>query len=369
MSCTKRELPVKGAQRMKSSASNQPRPGAPSATGNPPAHVSTIYDVAAAAGVNASTVSRALNSPDRVSPVTRTKVQDAARELNYRANIGASKLRSGGPHAIGLVVAGVTEPAKAKILSGIEDAAASHGCLVLVSDSHNSGDQERKAAQALASVTDGVIFVEPTLPDEDLQELARLKDTVIIHRDVPGIAQVGKAPASGLADTVRYLTGLGHRSVTYVTEPMSNPAMADEVQSLGEQCAWSGVRLTKITAVGPGPDAGRRVARQVRTTRCTAVVCAGDLLAIGIMQELQAGGVHVPHELSVIGWGDIEGASLTTPPLSTIRPAGARTGRLAVNNLVGLWRRRSLSANTYVLAPELIVRGSSGAALPVEGKS
>ncbi|NWL28021.1 LacI family transcriptional regulator [Paenarthrobacter ureafaciens] len=347
---------------MTSSASNQPRPAASSATGGPPAHVSTIYDVAAAAGVNASTVSRALNSPDRVSPVTRTKVQDAARELNYRANIGASKLRSGGPQAIGLVVSGVTEPAKAKMLSGIEDAAASHGCLVLVSDAHNSGDQEREAAQRLASVSNGVIFVEPTLPDEDLQELARLKDTVIIHRDVPGIAQVGKAPASGLADTIRYLTGLGHRLVTYVTAPIRSPAMADEVQSLDEQCVWSGVRLTRITAVGPGPDAGRRVARQVRATGCTAVVCAGDLLAIGIMQELQAGGVDVPHEISVIGWGDIEGASLTTPPLSTIRPNGAATGRLAVDNLVELWRRHPPSAYTCAPAPELIVRGSSGAA-------
>lgn len=347
---------------MKTSVPDQPRAPRPAPMSGPPTKpVSTIYDVAAAAGVNASTVSRALNTPQRVSAATRSKVQKAAHELNYKAHVGASRLGGGGQRVIGLVMSGLSDPIQIRILNGIEQAASTYGCAVIASDGHRSAEQERAIGERLAAATDGVIFLDSVLAEEELVELSRLTDLVVVNRHVAGVATVGGAASLGMVYAVRYLAALGHRSIAFVTRTGTSPATPAETQDVEEQCAWSGIRVENVTCDGAGVEAGRRAARAVRATSCTAVVCAGDLLGIGVMQELQAADIQVPQEISVVGWGDIEAASLTTPPLSTIRPASAASGQLAVKSLVELWHRTSPAA-VDVHPPELIIRGSSGAA-------
>jgi len=324
--------------------------------------VSTIYDVAAAAGVNASTVSRALKTPQRVSAATRTRVQEAARKLNYKANVGASKLRGSRPRTIGVVLSGIDEPFKAEMLHEIERAAANHDCLVFISDARNSIKQERILGETLATTTDGLIFVESTLSNEDLLELGRQKDLVTVNRPVPGVAGILTAAGSGVADAVRYLGSAGHRSIAFVAEPALLLAGTADVHSLQEQCAWSGISVQLVACENRGTDGGRLAARAVKASACTAVLCSDDLIAVGLMHELQAAGIDVPKDISVIGWGNRECAPLTTPALSTIQTPGAKSGRAAVDTLAALWRQKASAPASCVLKTELIVRESSGPA-------
>ena len=322
----------------------------------------TIYDVAAAAGVNASTVSRALNTPQRVSATTRLKVHKAARELSYKTNLGASRLGPRRQSTVGVITSGgISDAAQARILYGIEQGASANACAVIVSDARRSVDQERAIGKRLAMVTDGVIFLEPSLPDEELLEFSRGHDTVLVNRNVPGVTNVGGTASSGLVAAVRYLSGLGHRSVTFLAGAAAGQDMADETRALKEQCDWAGIKLDGVTCDGTGTEAGRLAARVVKATSCTAVICADDLIAIGVMQELQAAGIQVPQEVSVMGWGDIEAAALTTPSLSTVRPANVVCGQLAIKSLMELWRRNP-PTTARVPGPDLIIRGSSGVA-------
>lgn len=322
----------------------------------------TIYDIARLAGVNPSTVSRALNKPGRVSAKTERRIHDAARELDYRVNPIARALPTGRTNTIGLIVADITNPMFFDIVRGAEHAASLMDYTLVLVESEESTERERVAADRLLHTVDGIVLATSRLSDKAIVSIAGHKPVVVINREVDGIPGIVADVDKGVAEAVRHLVGLGHRSIVYVAGPEASWMSERRWQSIRQRCEWSKVPATSVGPSTPTIDGGRSAAASVRSSGATAVIAYNDLMAIGLMQELAEAGLTIPNDLSILGFDDIFGSDFTTPPLSTIKSPLREEGELAVRMVLAELDGATLdeSANAAQLQTRLIVRGSTG---------
>ncbi|MFE4541864.1 LacI family DNA-binding transcriptional regulator [Arthrobacter sp. NPDC056727] len=327
----------------------------------------TIYDIAKLAGVNPSTVSRALGKPGRVSARTQKLVEDAAAELNYSVNPFARALPTGRTNTFGLIVSDITNPIYFDIIRGAEAAAALSGFTMVLAESAESADTELTVAQRMLPATDGVILASPRMPDARIRELAEGKPVVVINRSIEGIGSVVPDVDPGIGEAVRHLTANGHRKLAFVGGPKQSWMAARRWESFRAACEWSKLDCVLLPADSPTLDGGRRAARDVIGSGATAALCYNDLLAIGLMQELQTASVNIPDEFSVVGFDNIFGSDFTTPQLSTIasplRQCGAAALELLLTAVPGtepVAGRSPVPARHPELRTTLIARGSSG---------
>lgn len=327
----------------------------------------TIYDIAKLAGVNPSTVSRALGKPGRVSAKTQKLVEDAAAELNYSVNPFARALPTGRTNTFGLIVSDITNPIYFDIIRGAEAAASLSGFTMVLAESAESADTELTVARRMLPATDGVILASPRMPDSRIRELAEGKPVVVINRSIEGIGSVVPDVDPGIGEAVRHLAANGHRKLAFVGGPKQSWMAARRWESFRAACEWSHLDSVLLPAASPTLDGGRRAAREVIGSGATSALCYNDLLAIGLMQELQAASVKVPDEFSIIGFDNIFGSDFTTPQLSTIatplRECGTAALELLLAALPGAATetgKPAPSARPLELRTTLVARGSSG---------
>jgi DNA-binding LacI/PurR family transcriptional regulator len=306
----------------------------------------TIYDIAKVTGVNPSTVSRALSKPGRVSAKTLKLIEDAAAELNYQVNPFARALPTGRTSTFGLIVADITNPTFFDIIRGAEATGSVRDYTLVLAESAESASTEVTAARRMMATVDGLILASPRMDDDDIRTLARDKPVVVINREVDGVPCVVPDVSKGISEAVRSLAANGHRKVAFVAGP--------------PQSWMSRIEAVRLESTKPTVDGGRQVARDVLASGATAVLTYNDLLAIGLMQELQAAGVVVPDQISIVGFDDIFGADFTTPPLTTVRSPLGECGSSAARLLLDLLQGTGDSAGTLHVETELVVRGSSG---------
>ncbi|WP_230855223.1 LacI family DNA-binding transcriptional regulator [Arthrobacter terrae] len=329
----------------------------------------TIYDIAALAGVNASTVSRALTKPGRVSAKTQKKIEDAAAQLNYQANPFARALPTGKTNTVGLIVSDITNPAYFDVIRGAEGAASARDYTLLLAESAESAQTELLAAKRIMTTVDGIILASPRLADEQIRELAKKKPVVVINRMVEEVGCVVADVQPGVTEAVRHLATLGHESLAYVAGPDRSWMSGHRWDSIRGRCEWSGLRVRKFGPGTPTVDGGREMAAAIRESGATGIICYNDLMAIGLMQELQSAGVRIPAEFSIVGFDNIFGSDFTTPPLSTVKSPLRETGATALTLILaelaasiepGRADDSALRAEAAKLATELVIRGSSG---------
>lgn len=326
----------------------------------------TIYDIAKIAGVNPSTVSRALSKPGRVSAKTQKLIEDAAAELNYQVNPFARALPTGRTSTFGLIVADITNPTFFDIIRGAETTATLRDYTLMLAESAESAATELTAARRMMATVDGLILASPRMNDDDIRILARDKPVVVINREVEGVPCVVPDVSKGISEAVRSLTANGHRKVAFVAGPPQSWMSARRWEGVQAACEWSGLDAVRLESSKPTVDGGRQVARDVRNSGASAVLTYNDLLAIGLMQELQAAGIVVPDHLSIVGFDDIFGADFTTPPLTTVRSPLGECGSAAATRLLDLLHGAGETAGTLRVETELVLRGSSGRLLPRE---
>ncbi|MCI9887858.1 LacI family DNA-binding transcriptional regulator [Micrococcales bacterium 31B] len=320
----------------------------------------TIYDIAKLAGVNPSTVSRALTKPGRVSEATRERVEAAAAQLNYRANTHARALPTGRTRMLGLIVADITNPSFFDVIRGAETMAASAGYTMLLADAAESATTEATIARRMLSAADGIILASPRMSDAEILELNADKPVVVINRDIAGVTSVVPNVAKGIGEAVRSLGAEGHTSIAYVAGPRQSWMSGrrwDAVREAGERY---GLDTRRLDSERPTVEGGRQVAPLVVQSGASAVLCYNDLLALGILRELQATRVDVPGRMSVIGFDDIFGADLVTPALSTVRLPHRDSGVGAMGAMLKVLDDVARPARLEV-DTEFVPRGSSGA--------
>ncbi|MEU4387158.1 LacI family DNA-binding transcriptional regulator [Promicromonospora sp. NPDC023805] len=326
----------------------------------------TVHDVARAAGVSISTVSRALASPERVAAETRDRVTRIATELGYRPNQAASGLRMGRTHAVGLLVPDLENPYFATVTKAVQARARAEGYEVFVADSDEDPDVEAELIGALAARTDGLVLASPRSGDAELRAALVGVTAVLASRELTGgsdpetpeVPCVSVDDADGVAQVLGHLYALGHRKVGVAAGPPSSWSGSRRVAGLKAAAEQRDVELVELGTFQPYFAGGTQAADYALASGVTAVVAFNDLMALGILDRLRHRGVDVPGEMSVVGFDDVQLATLVSPALTTVHAPLARLGRRAVDLLLA--RLRGGTSVSSQLPVELTIRGSTG---------
>lgn len=320
----------------------------------------TIYDIAELAGVNPSTVSRALSKPGRVSEKTEAKIRAAAERLDFQFNPMARALPTGRSHMIGLVVADITNPVVFGIVRGAEHAAAQAGYTLVIAESQESGEAEAQAISRLLPSVDGIILATTRLADGNIVALAARKPMVLINRHVDGVAEVLPDVEAGVDAMMEHLVALGHTSIAYLAGPDTSWMSRRRFEAMLDAAERLDVGIVEIGPNAPTIEGGRAAVRRISAARSTAVLAFNDLMAIGVMQAAAAAGIAVPASLSVAGFDDIFGSELIVPPLTTVQAQLEQAGARSVANVLAQLGGDTAAVDDSLLQTRLIVRGSTG---------
>lgn len=323
----------------------------------------TIYDVARAAGVAPSTVSRAFSRPGRVNPDTAAHIRAVAEQLGYRANPLARALPTGRTSMLAMVVSDLTNPFYFQIIRGAQTEATAAGYTLLVADVQESAAAEREALERALPLVEGVVLGTSRMSDSAVRVMARQRPTVVLNRVVTGVPSVVTDNARGMRRAMEHLGELGHRSIAYAAGPEASWADGVRWQAMREAGHELELRVHRVGPFAPTLAGGEAAAGAVRDVDATAVVAYNDLVAIGLMRRLQEHGVAVPEQLSVVGFDNIFGAELCSPTLTTVAAPLAALGQYAVRTLLEEQSMSTPRSTRPARLPAVLVeRGSTGPA-------
>ncbi|MEV8218417.1 LacI family DNA-binding transcriptional regulator [Microbacterium sp. NPDC077391] len=327
----------------------------------------SVRDVARQAGVSVGTVSNVLNHPERVTPQTVERVQRVIAEIGFVRNDAARQLRAGRSRSIGLVVLDIGNPFFAEVARGAEDRAAQAGMTVLVGNSDESSDRERLHLALFREQRVNGVLVTPTT--DNLSLLHGLLDSgvpvVLVDRQVEdgGFTSVAMDDVEGGRMATAHLLEIGRRRLAFVAGPQSIGQVADRLQ--GARAAVNDVPGASLEVVErsalsvlQGRLAGESLLERAPADRPDAVFAANDLLAVGLLQSFGVAGVRVPDDIALVGYDDIDFATATMVPLSSVRQPARMIGEAAVELLLGEISGEP-RGRAVRFQPELVVRQST----------
>jgi LacI family transcriptional regulator len=320
----------------------------------------TIDDVAKAAGVAPSTVSRAFSRPGRVSVVTSERIRKIAAELGYRTNPLPAARPTGRTSMIALAISDITNPFYNEIIQGAQVAASEAGYTILLADTQESGVHERKALDRAASMVEGIVLATTRMSDSAIRMTAKQRPVIVLNRAVTDVPSVITDNPRGVRRAVEHLAELGHQRITYLAGPEASWADGIRWRSLRESAMELELHVRRIGPFPPTVAGGAQAAAQFATNPTSAVIAYNDLVAIGAIRALTSIGARIPRDVSVIGFDNIFAAELVTPPLTTVAAPLGAMGRTAVGNLLAIVRGARPRAQGPVSLPcQLVVRQST----------
>lgn len=329
--------------------------------------VASIRDVAQRAGVSVGTVSNVLNDSPRVSADATARVRAAIAELGYVRNEAARQLRAGRSSSVGLVVLDVRNPFFTDVARGAEDEAAKLGLSVILGNSDEDVRRESAYLDLFEEQRVHGILISPYGDIEPrLAELRRRGTPVVLvdreSRD-SGVSSVSVDDTAGGRLAIAHLLSTGRRRIVFAGGPLGVRQIADRLvgarQAIGEV---EGASLEVIETSGLTVLEGRRVGEELvaRAERPDAVFAANDLVAVGLLQALvMSGALRVPEDVALIGFDDIDFASATVVPLTSIRQPRHEIGATALRILREEAAEPELPPRRIVFQPELVVRAST----------
>lgn len=327
----------------------------------------SIRDVAERAGVSVGTVSNVLNEPSRVSPTTVDRVRKAIAELGYVRNEAARQLRAGRSSTVGLVVLDVRNPFFTDVARGAEDEAASSGLSVILGNS--DADPAREAAYLDLfdeQRVHGILISPAGDVDGRLRDLRRRGTPVVLVDRESGDAAVSSVSVDdvaggGLAAT--HLLDTGRRRLAFVGGPRTVRQVEERLTGARDAvAARADATLEVIETPGLTVLDGRRAGEDLlaRAALPEGVFAANDLLAVGLLQALvMSGRARVPDDVALVGFDDIDFASATVVPLTSVRQPRHELGATALRILKEEAADPELAPRRIVFQPELVVRESS----------
>ncbi|MDJ0385334.1 LacI family DNA-binding transcriptional regulator [Streptomyces sp. G-G2] len=324
-----------------------------------------MADVARVAGVSHQTVSRVLNGAPHVRPDTRDRVLAAIRELDYRPNSAARALVTRRSQTLGVVSFGSALYGPASMLDGIEQAARSAGYFVSVASLRSL--DSRSVQEAVDRLRDqgveGIVVIAPQI--SAVSAVAKVSSAVPVVAVGSGsqsrVPMVAVDNESGARAATRHLLDLGHATVHHVAGPpgwLETKTREDGWRGALEAC---GAEVPPVESgdwsARSGYEAGLRIAEDPLVT---AVFCANDHMALGLLRAFHEAGRAIPGDISVVGFDDIPEAAYFAPPLTTVRQDFGELGRraleLLVEELTGVGHTRS----HVLISPEMVLRRSAG---------
>ena len=304
-----------------------------------------MTDVAARAGVSTATVSRCLNSPDRVIESTRQRVLAAIREMEYSPNFGARVMAAKRTNTIGAIIPTMENAIFARGLQAFQEELRDHGFTLLVASSSYRPDVEEEQIRSLvARGADGLLLIgydrDPAVFDfletQGIPALVTWALDPAVGR--PSIGFDNRKSMCRLAEKVIEMT---HRRLAVISaETATNDRARERVQGVRDAMAAAGLapdslRVIEIPyAIENGVKAFETLMRQADPP--TAILCGNDVLAVGALRRAREMNIDVPGEVSITGFDDIELAQVAVPSLTTVHVPHREMGRKAAQMLVRL---------------------------------
>jgi LacI family repressor for deo operon, udp, cdd, tsx, nupC, and nupG len=330
--------------------------------------MANIRDVADNAGVSVATVSRTLQQPERVSPKTRSKVMAAVQAVGYKPNLMAVKFRSGKTHNLVVLVPTVSNVFFARVISGMQEAAAELGYSILLANTLGNNDIENHYAKMVStSQADGLIqlrahnpFDATMMNDNGLLPMVNACE-VIDDGQYPVVSLDNRAAAKAMT---QHLISLGHTRIAMIKGPNSSPLTQERLNGYKDALRDANIDFDESLLLDgdftlqAGYNAGVTISEL--NNRPSAVFCENDETAIGAMQAFKQANLHVPNDISVAGFDDIAFSAFVDPPLTTIAQPAEEFGRTAVTLLVDLLNGKIRKAPKVIMPFELITRESTG---------
>lgn len=324
----------------------------------------TIKDIARAAEVAPSTVSRALHADPRISEETTALVHRLAQELGYTPSLAARNLVTQQTNTIGVVISYISDLFVGDLVTGVEQAARNHGYSVLVISSYRDAKREEEAVQSLHERrTAGIIVTGSQIDEGYLERPYRLSQPIVLINCPRYPYSISTNNLAGARDAVSHLVQMRHRRIAYIANPSSQQTSLDRLAGYEAILSEHGLPLDKELVVeadgtlAGGRRAGRRLLAQSRPP--TAIFCFNDLTAIGALCAISEAGLRVPADCSVIGFDDLEVAAYCCPPLTTVRQHREQLGQHAMNMLHQLIQGRD-DVQPEILPTDLVVRETTG---------
>ena len=336
----------------------------------------SIKEVARQAGVSLGTVSNVLNRPEVVSKHTRQRVLEVIKELGYVRNDSARQLRAGRSRTVAIVVLNVANPFFTDVVRGAEEAIEAAGAVAVVCNSGEDVAREQRHLELLEQQRVQGVLITPIDGGRDSQ-LARLVSrgipVVLVDRGTGQRDRCSVAVNDVLGGQIaaEHFREQGHERVAFAGGPMAIPQVADRRK--GFTTALRGgvdvhTVVTPTLTVAAGRQAGAQIAELPPAERPTAVFCANDLLALGVLQEMTLRRIKVPQDIAILGYDDIEFAGAAAVPLSSVRQPREQLGRAAAELLLEEANRPDRHEHRHVVfEPDLVVREST--ARPRSGRS
>lgn len=327
----------------------------------------TIKDIAREGGVSIATVSRAINREEGLSPKTRQRILELASRLHYHPNLPARSLVGKKPEALGIVIPqtsqfALSNPYYNELLKGIGVRTNESGYYLVLSFLR----EESYARLHEHRLTAGIIVLANRMDDPGVEDAASKNIPMVLIPGDPlrkGIPSVDGDNRGGVLQAVRHLGKLGHRRIAFLRGPMNSKYSVDRLPAFhqalkkyrlpfraefvlpydfSQEGAFA--QMKKLLAASPPP---------------TAVLLMNDYSAMGVLRAAKEMGFRVPGDVSIIGFGDVPLASMTDPPLTTVREPFQAMGYQAADMLFRIIEGKKNARRNVTLPVELVIRNST----------
>jgi DNA-binding LacI/PurR family transcriptional regulator len=329
----------------------------------------TLKTIAERLGLTASTVSATLNNSPAarsISEATKTRILEAARELNYRPNYFARSLRLQRTYTIGVIAEEIGDAYGALVISGIEEYLRKNNFFFLTVIHRHDPELLESCAQLLqARGVEGFITTDTSIA----QAWSRPTIAVSGHTPAEGVTNINLNHTQAARLALNHLVQLGHRRIAVLKgHPLSSDS-AVRWKAICEVAEQLGVPIlpeltVQIDSTVSTPELGYPFAKQLlaRKEPFTALFAYNDVSAIGAIWALREAGIRVPQDVSVVGFDDVPAAAFSEPALTTVRQPLHRMGYMAAQSLIEQIEGRAEYVPEIAIEPEFVVRASTGPA-------
>ena len=342
-----------------------------SANGKKPM-TATMSDIAKKCGVSLTTVMRALKDKGEISQATKERILQAARELEYMANVPARILAGGKSKIIGLMVADNANPYYAKLIRGVENVAKQNGYGIILYNTDETMELELGGHLMLNEYrVDGLLITSIISGSAPLENLSKNSiPYVLLNRYIEGYDadSVRSDNQVGAYLITSHLCRLGHKRIMHITGNESISSVRERLQGYKRALAEHGIAFDKdlVVKCDLKMEGGYKCtlhALDRLTSKPTAIFAYSDLLATGVFRALKERGMRIPGDMAVAGYDNIDFAPFLEPPLTTVEQYAYEIGQNGMNILLekinlqegNIWQKREM-----IIKPELIIRESCG---------
>lgn len=335
--------------------------------------MATLDDVARRSGVSPSTVSRYLRGKLSLREETEHRILDAVESLGYIGNASARSLAAQRSGIVGLVLPGLSNPFFAALADSIADEVARHDLSLLLCTTRDIRRREEDYTNLLeGQAVDGMLYLGAHPSNRRLGRVIDRGLPVVVvdepQEQLPPVTTLTVDNFTGGFQAASHLLGLGHRRIFYLGGPAKLGTERERRRGYSEALARAGIESTTDLMLSGSYTESFGVSSLPRILtlkeRVTAVFCASDHMALGLMSAAHVHGVRVPDDLSLVGFDDIQLAKYTMPGLTSVHQPVDEIARNAIEMLVGRMNNPSAAPEARTLPVELIIRGSSRRVAP-----